>query len=511
MFIGYGPQLTEFLSKLAESLDISESLFEAAENRYLAMGRWLERPGSLLVGLKPEIYPQGSFRLGTAIKPFTGNEEYDVDLVCRVDVSSLRYSQLKLKQLVGDEIKSYAAAQNMNSAPEEGRRCWTLNYADGAMFHMDILPAIPDEFLRKSTLVERDVPEELLVHAIAITDNTLDNYSQISTEWQKSNPIGYAEWFKERMKQQFELQKSAMLKMAKAQDIPDYKIKTPLQKAIQLLKRHRDIMFYADQDDKPISIIITTLAAKAYNNESDLADALYNIVNCMASFIEDRNGVAWVPNPVNPLENFADKWIEHPERKKNFYKWLTQVQLDFSNNLQTSDFQSKSDELKQMFGDKAVTEVLKASGISTSSATGQILSKTAYPLGRFDVPHRKPLKWPLEIKGKVNVEAWVVKNGFRPRQIQSGSTELAKHLSLQFEASTSIFWPYKVYWQVVNTGPEAEAADGLRGGYYDCSVEKGRKMRKESTLYTGTHWIECFIVKNGVCVARSGEFVVKIQ
>ena len=28
--------------------------------------------------------------------------------------------------------------------PEEGRRCWTQDYADGAQFHMDTLPALSD-------------------------------------------------------------------------------------------------------------------------------------------------------------------------------------------------------------------------------------------------------------------------------------------------------------------------------------------------------------------------------
>jgi len=35
--------------------------------------------------------------------------------------------------------------------------------------------------------------------------------------------------------------------------------------------------------------------------------------------------------------------------------------------------------------------------------------------------------------------------------------------------------------------------------------------RRESTLYKGMHWIECFIIKNGKCVARSSEFVVNIE
>lgn len=41
----------------------------------------------------------------------------------------------------------------------------------------------------------------------------------------------------------------------------------------------------------------------------------------------------WVANPVNPEENFADKWIEYPQREKNFYKWLDQVEHDIQSGM----------------------------------------------------------------------------------------------------------------------------------------------------------------------------------
>jgi hypothetical protein len=69
--------------------------------------------------------------------------------------------------------------------------------------------------------------------------------------------------------------------------------------------------------------------------------------------------------------------------------------------------------------------------------------------------------------------------------------------------------PYEVYWQVVNTGQEAHRAGQLRGDFYDSS-SSGRS-RTESTLYQGMHWVEGFIVKDSVCVARTGEFVVNIS
>lgn len=30
------------------------------------------------------------------------------------------------------------------------------------------------------------------------------------------------------------------------------------------------------------------------------------------------------------MENFADKWTEHPEREEAFYKWLRQAQSDYA-------------------------------------------------------------------------------------------------------------------------------------------------------------------------------------
>ena len=71
--------------------------------------------------------------------------------------------------------------------------------------------------------------------------------------------------------------------------------------------------------------------------------------------------------------------------------------------------------------------------------------------------------------------------------------------------------PYEVHWQVVNTGAEAYKANGLRGGFYKGTTETHGTVRKENTEYKGKHWIECFIVKDGICCARSGEFVVNIE
>ena len=68
-------------------------------------------------------------------------------------------------------------------------------------------------------------------------------------------------------------------------------MKTPLQRAIQILKRHRDVWFNKnrsayDEKAKPSSIIITTLAAHAYYNEGDLQQTLLKILTQMPHYIE---------------------------------------------------------------------------------------------------------------------------------------------------------------------------------------------------------------------------------
>ena len=41
-----------------------------------------------------------------------------------------------------------------------------------------------------------------------------------------------------------------------------------------------------------------------------------------------------MPNPVNPLENFAEKWQENPEYETIFRDWLQRAKADINKALQ---------------------------------------------------------------------------------------------------------------------------------------------------------------------------------
>jgi len=374
----------DILERMADALDIPPSKFEEARNRYHAIGNWLDRPESEIAQFKPAISPQGSFLLGTVTRPFTDSEEYDVDLVCRLEATKADFTQKSLKEAVGREVALYAEAHGM-AKPDEGRRCWTLNYAAGAQFHMDILPALPDAQHYQGVLVEKGFralasDAGLTGHAVAITDNTLPNYELASANWPLSNPAGYAAWFRNRMKVRLDEAKLAFAKRAhvsaSVDQIPDHKVKTPLQRAIQLLKRHRDCMFIGNCEFRPISIIITTLAAHAYNEEPAVTGALQSILTGMDRYIEDRGGVAWVANPVNPSENFADKWVGEPEKSANFYKWLEHARRDFGLYLRASSFDEMPVELRKNLGEGFVDRMMKAA-VPASAIPAAAIAATA--------------------------------------------------------------------------------------------------------------------------------------
>lgn len=362
-------QFSEILETLGETLDITETQYKVAVSSYGAVGEWLAKPESSLAPYKPIIRPQGSFMLGTMIKPICEDDDLDIDLVCELTGKNLEWAQYHLKQAVGNRLKANEIYKNM--LDEEGRRCWTLKYSQSANYHMDILPSLVcngyNTVLEKAfsaTAVDNNY-ESL---AIRITDNKQNGYytDTVAENWMKSNPFGYGRWFFNAADVST-LRKSIMLSEA-VNPVPKYsKDKLPLQRVVQILKRHRDMMFNGDEH-KPISIIITTLASRAYGKEISIIDALMNVVANMRNHIESRYDsntgrmVKWIPNPVNPEENFADKWVEHPKRENNFYKWLNQIESDIQTIIQKRGLQYIAEAMKKPFGDQAVTKTFSTIG-----------------------------------------------------------------------------------------------------------------------------------------------------
>jgi len=363
-------QISQVLGGMGEELDITQKQYEDAVESYKAVGDWLSRDGSPLASYKPEILPQGSFLLGTMIKRVHEKDHVDIDLVCRLSGLTNGWTAYDVKMAVGDRLKDSGTYAGM--LLPEGRRCWTLQYAEDRGFHMDILPSLVGE--NYFVLMERKFSdmemENVRSLAIYITDNQHYNYftSTNPLDWPLSNMFGFASWFKYRsqvtMRKSFSLNESV-------KPVPAFnRKKLPLQQIVQILKRHRDIMFDGD-DKKPISIIITTLAALAYNGEIDILTGLQNVVTTMHNHIEHRFVPStgkrhWcIPNPVNPTENFADKWVDCREKENNFWIWLKQVTADVAAIADQDNVPSLKKSMERPFGDNLVKSVFEQAGHAT--------------------------------------------------------------------------------------------------------------------------------------------------
>ncbi len=333
---------SKLLAKVAEDLDIPPSKYRDAVERYQAVGRWLEA-GEYPCAGTPDIYPQGSFRLGTVVRPIRHGVEsdYDIDLVCQLPIPRHLTDAGSVKLMVGQRINEHDVYRQMRD--KEGKRCWTLQYAekDGIGFHLDILPAVPKK-------------QSLSATAISITNKDGNTY-----RWSTSDPKGYAYWFDQKNRRAFDqvqweqkqlIQSRAAGVYASVEDVPDQLVRTPLQRTIQIFKRHRDSKFNGSQRTKhaPISIIITTLTAQLYSGELDVFSALSAIVSklhAFASLVDSDfvhgtsqtsnlisrtpDGKWYIGNPVNPEENFADRWHEdNHARARSFFWWVASVKKD---------------------------------------------------------------------------------------------------------------------------------------------------------------------------------------
>lgn len=389
-------QFNEILETLVKNLSISKSQHEAAIQSYKAVGKFLSNDNSSLSVYQPYIKPQGSFIIGTTIQPIDPNDDIDLDVVCEFKRKPENWAQYHLKNAVGNRLKESDRYREM--LDEEGRRCWTLNYRENAgsanqRYHMDILPALISSgyaiILEKA--MSADSYEDFDQLRLSITDKEESGYdTEVRSEfWKQSNPYGYAIWFMNIAKTIKGVKKRTFSLNEAVKPVPEYQeARLPLQKVVQLLKRHRDIYFTHEQDEdvkkqKPISCIITTLAARAYREEEELIDALWGVINRMEDEIEfvfDPNlnkDVEWISNPTNRTENFADRWNDEGSvRRENFYRWLEQVKADLRDAQSKTGLQNISESLKNSFGKDAVlktfSEYANRSRLLTESGQNNI-------------------------------------------------------------------------------------------------------------------------------------------
>lgn len=357
--VGESLSLSSILDQITVSLQLTKSQFERATEGYRGVTDWLGNVTSPLCLFNPRLFPQGSLALDTTVKPIR-QVEFDLDVVCLMDRPRTR-SPEELFDLVSRRLSAHAVYGRMLEPKD---RCIRLDYAAESQFHLDVVPAIPD-YARGGSF-------------ILIPDGSCDGPGMT---FKTANPMEFKAWF-------FEARDVILEARAKARIDPlenplSVANKAVLTKCVQLLKRWRDVNWKEDPALATPSIVLTYLAADAYDGRSGLAEAFGWIVEGICRFI-DRN-VQTIYSPVNDREIISEKWLRKPACFTAFAEEIRKLRREWADLAAdaASPVKGLSDvekRLRRIFGEPATTAVKAASaafGVARSAGSLGVTKKTA--------------------------------------------------------------------------------------------------------------------------------------
>lgn len=296
--------------------------------------------------------------------------------------------------------------------------------------------------------------------------------------WKKTNPKGHIEWCSKVNKENCNkfVRIVKIFKWWRKNNCPD-DIKYP--KGITLEKIIADNLY--DCNNTYEDIVFNTM--KNIKNKFE-----YYIKNGIKPFISD---------PGIPSDNLSDTY-KFEDFKLFYDKISTHIKL-----LEESNFSNES--WRKILG----TEFPKEQ-ISNNNLLEAIRDKYN---SFFNVPYKAKPNWYegsnisiVDVKVKCYTENNKIIN-YSP----DGNNLLDKGINIDFTlvGAAAFSCNTKIFWQVVNTGEEARANHCLRGEFEPSNIFN--YGRHESTSYTGTHWVQAFVVNDGICIAKSKEILVKIK
>ena len=318
---------------ICEKLQLNASLYDQAVERYNVIANTINKD-EIFENANLSIYPQGSFRLKTTVKPLS-SEEYDLDFVAELPVSS----EMTPQDLYNHIVRILSNDGIHDDMIEKKNRCVRVNYAND--FHIDIMPG---KLINEYT------------HEIIVPDRELSKWGHIS------NPIGFADWFEKQAKTHIEFELNEMLRaqynIEKVTEQEVAKHLEPLRRAVQLVKRYRDI--YCEKNDaEPVrSIVICTLMGQITKFTGDTLQIIETFCKYVNSLIADSNDKPFtVKNPV-VNEVLTEKWAEG-NNYQDFVSMMQSLTKDVK-ILRSYSYNTDINTItKKMFGETVTNAVLK--------------------------------------------------------------------------------------------------------------------------------------------------------
>lgn len=395
---------------------------------------------------KPNFAGQGSYVIKTTIKPLDG--EYDIDdgvYLNNIDTSK-DISEWEKTETVHSWI--YDAVKEHTNETQSKARCVRVIYAND--YHVDL-------------------PIYVIKNDVCYIAEKGDK------QWHKSDPKAINDWFKDR----------------------DNEERKKLRRLSIYLKAWKDFREFNNQSLKLIGgLQLTVLAEEYFCSSNDDEEMFFKTVEKI------NNNLSLHPPLTNPIDKYADLFSVYSDGKIDTFKDefdslynKSKAAYDEKNNLESAKLWQK------VFGDEFLlpeeNKTQSTNNLNTKSFDGFRVRKNSldyssteqYIEDYFNINQLCDLKIDCEVE----------QDGFRKTLLKYIPLLKSDKKLRFFIQSTSAREPYSIKWKVKNQGEESRLKRQLRG---EISDDNGHKEKIEHTRYKGSHYVECFIIKNGQCVAR---------
>lgn len=388
---------------------------------------------------------QGSVAMSTVVQ--NDNKEYDIDVAIVFDKTALGDKGAQAtRNIVADALRR--KTKQFNAEPEVKTSCVRLQYADG--YHIDF------------AVFRRDWDPWTQSY----------KYEHAGSEWTERDLTGLTDWFKEQ------------------NNSSDGK----LRKVVRLSK-----MFCKSREswkNMPSGLLQTVLCdEKLQSAYSRIDELFYYSMKGIVDRLEADTSVS------APVDNGRDLTPRKSDLQK-MINWKNRLQSKLEDlEVLFKDDCSQDDALQAWYGffnhDYWSEQVSEQAGFSLST-----VHKSAIRSYR-DTEEFIEDYYQLDIRYRCRVSCHVSGDGWRDKPLKDFLGLLRKFVPHHFKVRCVMVYtecpkPYKVLWKVKNVGPEAERQDCLRGQI----LERGKSITEPTSFY-GNHYIECYIVKDNVCVART--------
>jgi len=392
-----------------------------------------------------ETITQGSVAMSTVVQ--NESSDYDIDVAIVFDKDALPESTIATKNMVVKALRKKCSQFNVE--PEAKTNCIRITYEEG--YHVDFAV-----YRRTKDLFDNYV------------------YEHCGSEWRKRDPKAITKWFLDSNKEK------------------EYKLRI----VVRLLK-----MFSKSRDGwvMPGGLVQSVLVEENFEEDERIDKMFYRTIESIRNRLihnkeifnpaDASQSLKLIKKDDDRLRKLQDRLTVYMNKldvlfkEDCTYKQAVGAWNDFFNHSYWQEQYDKAEEIRMM----------KESAFS--GADEELIYYESEEFIQYF--------FPVEKRYQLTLECNVEQDGFRVTTLMN-ILKQGKWLSPQktlnfFISLNTVPKPYDIYWKVKNRGEEAKRRNCLRGQI----VKTNSETHTETTQFKGEHYVECFIIKNGVCVAKS--------